>query len=393
MSATLAVTGGRLFDGANFLDGRALIVERGRVAALVPNDAVPVGMPRVDAAGMIVAPGFIDLQVNGGGGVLFNNDPSVSGIRTICEAHARFGTTALMATLITDTPEVGAAAIAAGIEAHRLAVPGFLGLHLEGPHLSVARKGTHNPALIRPMDEADIARLVDAAGRFGEAIVTIAPENVTPEQVARLVEAGYVVSLGHTDTKASAVGAYVAAGASMVTHLFNAMSQMGNREAGLVGAALTSGRLSCGLIADGFHVDPTVMLVALRAKQRPGRIFLVTDAMSTIGTDQASFELTGRQVYRKGGRLTLSDGTLAGADIDMLSCVRFVHERLGLPLGEAINMASLHAAEAVGCASKGMLAPGMDADFLLLRSDLSLSATYIGGALAYQRSEQGKVSA
>jgi N-acetylglucosamine-6-phosphate deacetylase len=393
MSATLAVTGGRLFDGANLLDGRALIVERGRVTGLVPNDAVPVGMPRVDAAGMIVAPGFIDLQVNGGGGVLFNNDPSVSGIRTICEAHARFGTTALMATLITDTPEVGAAAIAAGIEAHRLAVPGFLGLHLEGPHLSVARKGTHNPALIRPMDEADIARLIDAAGRFGEAIVTIAPENVTPEQVARLVEAGYVVSLGHTDTKAATVGAYVAAGASMVTHLFNAMSQMGNREAGLVGAALTNGRISCGLIADGFHVDPTVMLVALRSKQRPGRIFLVTDAMSTIGTDQASFELTGRQVYRKGGRLTLSDGTLAGADIDMLSCVRFVHERLDLPLGEAINMASLHAAEAVGCASKGMLAPGMDADFLLLRSDLSLSATYIGGALAYQRSEQGKASA
>lgn len=393
MSATLAVTGGRLFDGANFLEGRALIVERGRVATLAPNDAVPAGMPTVDASGMIVAPGFIDLQVNGGGGVLFNNDPSVSGIRTICEAHARFGTTALMATLITDTPEVGTAAIAAGIEAHRLAVPGFLGLHLEGPHLSIARKGTHNPALIRPMDEADITRLIDAAGRFGEAIVTIAPENVTPEQVARLVEAGYVVSLGHTDTRAAAVGAYVAAGASMVTHLFNAMSQMGNREAGLVGAALTNGRISCGLIADGFHVDPTVMLVALRAKQRPGRIFLVTDAMSTIGTDQKSFELTGRQVYRKGGRLTLSDGTLAGADIDMLSCVRFVHERLGLPLGEAINMASLHAAEAVGCASKGMLAPGMDADFLLLRGDLSLSATYIGGALAYQRSEQGKVSA
>jgi len=393
MSATLAVTGGRLFDGATFVEDKALIVEAGRIAAITPADQLPAGLTRIDASGLLVSPGFIDLQVNGGGGVLFNNQPSVSGIRTICAAHARFGTTALMATLITDTPEVVTEAIAAGIEAHRQSVPGFLGLHLEGPHLSVARKGTHDPSLIRPMTEVDLVRLIEAAGRFGEAIVTVAPESVTTEQVARLVEAGYVVSLGHTDTKAAAVGAYVAAGASMATHLFNAMSQMVNREAGLVGAALASGRLSCGLIADGYHVDPTVMQIALRAKQRPGHIFLVTDAMSTIGTDHDSFELTGRRVYRKDGRLMLADGTLAGADIDMLSCVRFVHERLGLPLGEAINMASLYAAEAVGCASKGTLSVGMDADFLLLRNDLTLVGTYVGGVSVYRRPDQGKAVA
>ena len=165
----------------------------------------------------------------------------------------------------------------------------------------------------------------------------------------------------------------------MVTHLFNAMSQMGNREAGLVGLALSSGRLSCGLIADGFHVDPTVMQVALAAKRGPSRIFLVTDAMSTIGTDQQSFRLNDREVFRKGGRLTLADGTLAGADIDMLSCVRFVHEDLGVPLEEALNMASLYPAEAIGCASKGGLAEGMDADILLLDPDLSLRTTIIGG--------------
>ncbi|WP_370673744.1 N-acetylglucosamine-6-phosphate deacetylase [Pleomorphomonas sp. PLEO] len=392
MSATLAVTGGRIFDGSTFVEDRALILEDGRIVAIAPAHQLPAGIAEIDATNRIVSPGFIDLQVNGGGGVLFNNDPTVAGIRTICSAHARFGTTALMATLITDTPEVGAAAISAGIEAHRLRVPGFLGLHLEGPHLSVARKGTHDPSLIRPMTDTDLARMVDAAGRFGKAITTIAPESVSPEQAARLVEAGYVVSLGHTDTKASTVAAYVAAGASMATHLFNAMSQMANREAGLVGAALASGRLSCGMIADGFHIDPTVMQVALRAKQGPGRIFLVTDAMSTIGTDQTSFELTGRQIYRKGGRLTLTDGTLAGADIDMLSCVLFVHKRLGLPLGEAINMASLYAAQAIGCASKGQLAAGMDADFLLLESDLSLAATYIGGTCVYRQSGQGQVA-
>lgn len=387
MPAPFAVTRGRIFDGSTFLDGCALIVEGDRIAAIVPADQLPAGTVEVDAKGMIVSPGFIDLQVNGGGGVLFNNDPSVAGIQTICGAHARFGTTALMATLITDTPEVGAAAIAAGIEAHRQKVPGFLGLHLEGPHLSVARKGTHDPSLIRPMTDTDLARLIGAAGLFGEAIVTIAPESVSVEQVARLVEAGYVVSLGHTDIKAATAAAYIAAGASMATHLFNAMSQMANREAGLVGAALASGQISCGLIADGFHVDPTVMQVALRAKQGHGRIFLVTDAMSTIGTDQTSFELNGRRVYREGGRLTLADGTLAGADIDMLSCVLFVHQQLGLPLGEAINMASLYPAGAVGCASKGQLIAGMDADFLLLRSDLSLAATYIGGVCAYHQSE------
>lgn len=387
MPAPFAITHGRIFDGSAFVDDRSLIVEEGRITAIIPADQVPSGISEMDATGMIVSPGFVDLQVNGGGGVLFNNDPSVAGIHTICTAHARFGTTALMATLITDRPEVGTAAISAGIEAHRQKVPGFLGLHLEGPHLSVARKGTHDPSLIRPMTNTDLARLVAAAGLFGVAIVTIAPENVSLEQVVRLVEAGYIVSLGHTDTNASTASAYIEAGASMVTHLFNAMSQMANREAGLVGAALASGRISCGLIADGFHVDPTVMKVALRAKQDPGRIFLVTDAMSTIGTDQTSFELTGRQVYRQGGRLTLADGTLAGADIDMLSCVRFVHERLGLPLSEAINMASLYPAQAVGCTCKGRLAADMDADFLLLRRDLSLGATYIGGTCVYRRSD------
>lgn len=392
MSAPYAVKGGLIFDGASFVEDHALIVDAGRITALLPVHQLQAGIAEVDAKSMIVSPGFIDLQVNGGGGVLFNNDPTVAGIRTICEAHARFGTTALMATLITDTPEVGAAAIAAGIEAHRESVPGFLGLHLEGPHLSVARKGTHSPSLIRPMTDDDLARLVAAAGRFGKAITTVATESVSPEQVARLVKAGYVVSLGHTDTKASVAAPYVEAGATMATHLFNAMSQMMNREAGLVGVALSDGRLSCGLIADGFHVDPTVMRVALRAKQGPGHIFLVTDAMSTIGTDQTSFELTGQRVYRNGGRLTLSDGTLAGADIDMLSNVLFVHRQLGLPLGEAINMASRYPAKAVGCASKGTLAAGMDADFLLLGADLSLAATYIGGTCVHTALTGGKAA-
>jgi N-acetylglucosamine-6-phosphate deacetylase len=341
-------------------------------------------MPRSGTPVALIAPGFIDLQVNGGGGALFNNDPTETGIRAICEAHARYGTTALMVTFITDRPELKRVAIAAGEQAYTHGSAGYLGLHLEGPHLSVARKGTHDPALIRPMTEADLTYLEGVAGSFGLAMITVAPESVTAEQVTRLVAAGYRVSLGHTDTPCADVTPYVEAGASMVTHLFNAMSQLGNREPGLVGAALASPALHCGLIADGFHVDPVSMRVALAAKQGPAHIFLVTDAMSTIGSDETSFDLNGRTVYRRDGRLTLADGTLAGADIDMLSCIRFIHERLGFTIDEALRMATVYPAEAIGAADRGTLEPGKRADFVLLDEDLDLASTWIGGACVYE---------
>lgn len=379
MSGSFALCGGRIFDGAGFLDGQALVVSNGRIEAIVAEADLSPAIDRRDVAGSLLVPGFIDLQVNGGGGVLLNNQPDLDGIRTICSAHAAYGTTALLPTVITDTAEIRARAVEAGIAAYSQKVRGYLGLHLEGPHLSVARKGTHDPSLIRPLEKVDLSFLVENAGHFGEALITLAPESVSPADVTALVEAGYVVSLGHTDAKARDILPYVSAGASMATHLFNAMSQMENREPGLVGVALANGRVSCGLIADGFHVDPMVMQVALAAKQGPGRIFLVTDAMSTIGTEEQGFLLNGREVFRRGGRLTLADGTLAGADIDMLSCVRFVHEHLGVSLSEALNMASLYPAEAIGCATKGVLAAGMDADLLVLQQDLSLRATFIGG--------------
>lgn len=383
MRQAFAITASRIFDGHTFHEGAALLVDNGRVKAVLARADLPAGIVRQDAGDTLIAPGFIDLQVNGGGGVLFNNDPTVSGIRTICEAHARYGTTALMVTLITDAPEIKREAIAAGEAAAKAGEPGYLGLHLEGPHLSIARKGTHDPALIRPMAQVDLDYLVEQASRFGIPMITVAPESVTPDQVKRLVEVGYRVSLGHTDTACAGVEAYVAAGATLVTHLFNAMSPLGNREPGLVGAALTSPNLHCGLIADGFHVDPVTMKIALGAKTGPAHIFLVTDAMSTIGTDQTGFDLNGRAVYRRDGRLTLADGTLAGADIDMLSCVRYVHEKLGQPLEEALRMASLYPAEAIGAPSKGSLAPGQDADFVVLGPDLDIHSTWIAGTCVF----------
>lgn len=384
MSERKAITGARLFDGIDWHDGCALVIEAGRVKAIVATADVPADAERIDAHGMLLAPGFIDLQVNGGGGALLNEEPTLDGIRQICSAHARFGTTALLPTLITDTRAVRSATIKAGLEAKAAGVPGFLGLHLEGPHLSVARKGAHDPKLIRPMDDADLQEMLDCAKALGVLMVTVAPENATREQVRALTDAGVVVSLGHTDVGYETAVAYAKAGARTVTHLFNAMSGLGHREPGVVGAALATGTLHAGLIADGYHVEPASMGVALRAKVGPGQIFLVTDAMSTIGTDMKSFQLNGREILREGGRLTLADGTLAGADIDMLSSVRFVHEKLGLPVEEALRMASAYPADAMGIAThKGRLKPGADADFVLLTPGLGMGSTWIGGTQVY----------
>jgi N-acetylglucosamine-6-phosphate deacetylase len=380
MSADFALGAERIFDGVRWHDDAVLLVRGGRCEGIVGSATVPPDLPfRGRVAGMLV-PGFVDLQVNGGGGLMLDGNADVGTIRTICAAHAQFGTTALLPTLITDTPDATAHVVSIGEQAAREGVPGFAGLHLEGPHLSLARKGAHDPALIRPMTQADEAFLVEARRRLPALLVTLAPESVQPRQLAALAAAGVVVSLGHTDTGHAGARACVEAGATMATHLFNAMSQLGNREPGMVGTVLDEGRLWAGVIADGIHVDGAALGVALRAKRGPARIFLVTDAMATLGTDAAGFQLNGRRVMRADGRLTLEDGTLAGADLDMISAVRFVHSRLGLPLDEALRMASLYPAQAMGLDGRhGRLGIGTRADFVQLDSDLQIRAVWVGG--------------
>ena len=381
MSDLLAISGARIFDGEQWHDNAALLVEFGHVSGIVHSGAVPRHAESVHLDGGSVVPGFVDLQVNGGGGVLFNNDPSVDAIRIICAAHAQFGTTALLPTLITDTVAVNIAAIAAGKSAAEQGIPGFIGLHLEGPHLSLARKGTHDGALIRPMDDADLARLVAARAELPNLLCTVAAETVTPAQISALAAAGIIVSLGHTDAGAATASAAFAAGASMATHLFNAMSQLGNREPGVVGAVLTTDDVHAGLIADGIHVHPVTIEIALRAKAGEGRIFLVTDAMSQTGTDLSTLTLNGRTITRADGALRLADGTLAGADLDMIDAVEFMHSRMGLPFDEAVRMASLYPARAMGIAAEhGHLQPGALASFVHLSDDRQVKATWIGGA-------------
>ncbi len=362
-------TGASVFDGTRLHAGASLRVKDGLVAEAGPGREV-----RLD--GGILAPGFLDLQVNGGGGRMVDGTTTADWLAEMCALHARLGATGILPTLITDRPEATARVIAAGIEAARRQVPGFLGLHLEGPHLDPRRKGAHDPALIRPMTEADLTRLLDAAWQLPSLMVTVAPESVTAAQISRLAEAGVIVSLGHTDCSSATAQAAFAAGAACVTHLFNAMSQLGNREPGLVGAALT-GAAHAGVIADGIHVAPQTLRIAVAASDR---LFLVSDAMAVAGSDLAAFTLNGRRILRRDGRLTLADGTLAGADLTLPQALG-VMQSLGTPAETALAMATSRPARCLGrAATLGQLLPGRIADMVHLDADGQLVAVWRRGA-------------
>lgn len=376
----IAYTGARIFDGETWWERSALVVADGLVESIIAADS-PTDAERVPMQGGILAPGFIDLQVNGAGGVLLNDAPSPETIATICATLARYGVTACLPTLISGTPDKNAATIEAARRS--LSVPGFLGLHLEGPHLAREKAGAHDPAMLREMTEADVLALLDAKRDLSHLLVTLAPEAATPDQVARLTGAGIKISIGHTAAGYVEIRALVDAGATMVTHLFNAQSQLSAREPGLVGAAFDIGELHAGIIADGIHVHSANLALARRAKTAPGRLFLVSDAMPVTGTDAQSFTLGGRTVHRRDGALRLEDGTLAGADLTLVDAIGFLNRTLGVPLEEALRMASLYPAEAIGADQRGRLAPGMRADVVHLGDDLTVRGTLIGGETAW----------
>jgi len=335
-----AYIGAAIHDGTRLHTNSALLRDGKMIVGICSVAALPAGYRVTQLEGGTLTPGLVDLQVNGGGGLMFNADPNRATLETIARAHSTLGTAAIMPTLITAKPAQTQAAIGAVTAAIEAGVPGILGIHLEGPHLSVARRGAHDPSLIRPMTDADLELLVTAARSIPNVMVTVAPENVTQAQVAALAAAGVIVSLGHTDADFATCLAYIAAGARCATHLFNAMSQMGHRRPGLVGAVLDKDSVSAGLIADGIHVHPAVIGAALRAKQGPGRIYLVSDAMATVGSDIDQFELDGRVIFRRDGSLTLADGTLAGADIDLCAAIRVMVEQVGVNSETAIAMAT-----------------------------------------------------
>ncbi len=333
-----AYTGAAIFDGHALHYRHAALVENGVFMELAPEDHVPTKARAIPLGGGTILPGFVDLQVNGGGGVMFNDQTTPEGLATISAAHRATGTRAFLPTLITDTPARSRMAVLAVEEAIARGIAGVLGLHLEGPHLDPRRKGAHDAALIRPMSDEDLAFLCDAAKRLPNLMVTLAPEATTADQIARLAEAGVIVSLGHSDCTAEAAQQAIAAGAIAITHLFNAMSQLSGRMPGLVGTALTA-PVTAGLIADGIHVHPLSIRAALNAKGAGG-LFLVTDAMATVGAEITEFSLNGRRVLRRDGRLTLEDGTLAGADLDLPRALRVMTWDVGLPLEKGLAMAT-----------------------------------------------------
>ncbi len=332
--------GADIHDGTELYNDSALLCFTNNSAEIVKVASLAANIPIHMLAGGIIMPGFVDLQVNGGGGVMFNEHPSVATLRCMANAHANCGTMALLPTLITDSRARTIAAINAVAQAIAEKVPTIIGLHLEGPHLSSVRKGAHTEELIRPMLAADMQVLLDAAARLANVMLTVAPESTTNTQITTLADAGVIVSLGHTDASYDCCMAAFDAGATCVTHLFNAMSQLGNRQPGLVGAALAHGEVYAGIIADGIHVHPATMRVAFAAKPDGGRIFLVTDAMATAGSAINTFMLNNREVVRRDGRLELLDGTLAGADINMVRGISVLVNQVGLSVNRAINSAT-----------------------------------------------------
>ena len=365
----------QIFDGTTLLSDHALLVEDGKVSGLETGTNLPVRAEIIELGAGVLSAGFTDLQVNGGGGVMFNDDPTVATLKVITEAHARLGSTTILPTLITDSFENTRAAIDAVEHAIAQGIQGIAGLHLEGPHLDQRRAGAHLPSLIRPMDHGDLALLLDAAARLPVLKVTLAPASVTSEQIRHLAQAGVIVSLGHADcTSEQALEAHQA-GAICVTHLFNAMSQMTPREPGLVGAALSTGGLQAGLIADLIHVHPDMIRIAQRSKPKTG-LFLVSDAMAVAGTDHESFTLNTRKITRRDGQLTLEDGTLAGADLDLARAVSNIVS-LGSAPADALAMATSIPAKLIRAGSA--FAQGQPADFTHLSADWQLAQVWRKG--------------
>jgi N-acetylglucosamine-6-phosphate deacetylase len=363
-----------VFDGTALLGPRAVLVQDGLVADVVRITDLPAGVQTSQLQhGHILAPGFVDLQVNGGGGVMFNDGPDVGTLQVIAEAHAKLGTTSILPTLISSDRPTRLAAIAAARAAITQGIPGIAGLHLEGPFLAMARRGIHPAAAITLPTKADIADL--AAPFEGPMLLTLAPEMVSPAVIAAWVAAGRFVFAGHTDADFDQAKAGFDAGIVGTTHLFNAMSQLGSRTPGMVGAAMMRG--VAGIIVDLLHVHPASVALAWRC-MGPERLFLVSDAMATVGSSRDAFMLGGKSIRLVDGRLADADGTLAGAHLSMADAVRLAVS-VGIPLADALRMATRTPADAVGLFDRGRIAHGSRADFVELDTELRVRRVWRGG--------------
>ncbi|WP_373083925.1 N-acetylglucosamine-6-phosphate deacetylase [Sneathiella sp.] len=372
-----ALTNCRIWTGSGWRDRHAVLISDGRITDIVGADDIPVGTTREDLGGGILVPGFIDVQVNGGGGVLFNDCTSLEDLTTLAATHRRFGTTGLLPTVISDSwsvmvekAELIRAAITAG-------TPGILGLHFEGPYLNVERKGVHDAQQIRAVDEAFIELVT--AGDLGAVVVTLAPEMVPLALIKTLADAGVRVAAGHSNATYEQTRAALDAGLSGFTHLFNAMAPMLSRAPGLIGAALSDTESFCGIIADGHHVHPATLRAAIAARG-PGHMMLVTDAMPTVGTHLTRFALNGEKITVANGRCETADGVLAGSCLDMAAAARYAISELEQTAEDAWSMASSVPASFLGLEdSFGQIEAGYAADLVLLDHNKQVTRSWIGG--------------
>jgi N-acetylglucosamine-6-phosphate deacetylase len=371
-----AIAADHVFDGAVVRERTAAVVDGARILDLVPTTDLPRTMStRAMPEGAWLAPGFIDMQVNGGGDVLFNDQPSAQAARTIAAAHRRRGTTGLLPTLISDSAEKMRLALQA-VNAAVGSEPGILGLHLEGPYLSPEKPGVHDRRQLRQPSPDELAMLT--APRDGVLLVTLAPEIVPVGFIAQLVAAGIRVSLGHSMASYQQTRAAMAEGLTGFTHLFNVMRPLSSREGGPIALALESPDAWYGLIVDGVHVDPAMLRLALRGLGHP---ILVSDAMPPVGGHRLSFSLHGDTITARDGYCVRDDGTLAGTVLDMAAAVRNCVHLLGIPLPEALRFASTHPATFLGLGQTlGRLAPGYRADLVAFdATDMTVVATWVAG--------------
>lgn len=372
-----ALIGAKIFDGEQFLENRAVIVENDKIIAIESVDQLDASLETIELNGGILAPGFIDLQVNGGGGAFFTNEPTPDAVKTMLNGHRPTGTTAMLPTLISDTHDKHKTACEAIAQVVREGNPGILGVHIEGPFFNMEKRGAHNEKYIRAMNDDDQAWLTSLEGF--KVMITLAPEHTEPGQIKALADAGIYVCAGHTNGHYEDVTRAIDEGLSGFTHLYNAMRPQTGREPGVVGAALESENTWCGIITDGHHVHAGSVRAALAAKPT-GKLYLVTDSMSTVGAKEKSFTIYGETISEKDGALVNAEGRLAGSAIGMIDGVRICHKDVGVELGETLRMASLYPAQYMSLDGQlGYIKPNYRADLVHFTEDFQVTNTWIAG--------------
>ncbi len=372
-----ALVGAKVFDGTRFFYDCAVIVEKDRILDVVPVAELDEAIKLKQLNGGILAPGFIDLQVNGGGGAFFTNETCVEALQTMLNGHRPTGTTSMLPTMISDTREVHQAGVQAVVDAVEKGMKGILGVHIEGPFFALAKRGAHNERYIRPMAAEDVKWISELSGF--KVMLTLAPEEAQPGQIKALADAGVYVCAGHTNGKYEDVVRGIDEGLVGFTHLYNAMSPQSGRAPGVVGAALESDSTWCGVIVDNHHVHQGSVKVALAAKPQ-GKLYLVTDAMSTVGSEEKSFSIYGEEIFEKDGVLVNAAGNLAGSAIGMIDAVRITHKEIGITLEETLRMAALYPAQFMDLDRLlGRIKSGFRADLVHFSEEFNVHNTWVAG--------------